>query len=80
VRELAAPGLVLLADKGYAGAGDYIRTPTKGRNKRESQKVAKFPGRIPRLIGFRQVFKYWQKKWRVALSWQQSRLPNRLLL
>jgi DDE superfamily endonuclease len=33
VRELAASGLVVLADKGYAGADEHIRTPYKGRNK-----------------------------------------------
>ena len=40
VRELAARGLVVLADKGYAGAGDHIRTPYKGKNKPASQKAA----------------------------------------
>src|SRR6516165_7704108 len=40
VRELAAAGLVVLADKGYHGAGDHIRTPYKGKNKPESQKAA----------------------------------------
>jgi hypothetical protein len=40
LRELAASGLVVLADKGYHGAGDHIRTPYKGRNKQESQKTA----------------------------------------
>ncbi len=40
LRELAAAGLVVLADKGYHGAGDHIRTPYKGRNKPESQKAA----------------------------------------
>jgi DDE superfamily endonuclease/Helix-turn-helix of DDE superfamily endonuclease len=40
VRELAACGLIVLADKGYHGAGDHIRTPYKGRNKPESQKAA----------------------------------------
>jgi hypothetical protein len=40
VRELAAAGLVVLADKGYHGAGGHIRTPYKGRNKPESQKAA----------------------------------------
>jgi DDE superfamily endonuclease/Helix-turn-helix of DDE superfamily endonuclease len=28
LRELAASGLVVLADKGYAGAGDHVRIPT----------------------------------------------------
>ncbi len=40
VRELATAGLVVLADKGYHGAGDHIRTPYKGKNKPESQKAA----------------------------------------
>jgi DDE superfamily endonuclease/Helix-turn-helix of DDE superfamily endonuclease len=40
LRELAASGLVVLADKGYTGAGDHIRTPYKGRNKPASQKAA----------------------------------------
>jgi len=40
VRELAASGLVVLADKGYTGAGDDIRTPYKGKNKPASQKAA----------------------------------------
>jgi hypothetical protein len=43
VRELAAAGLVVLADKGYTGAGDHIRTPYKGRNKPASQKAANRP-------------------------------------
>jgi hypothetical protein len=40
LRELAASGLVVLADKGYTGAGDHIRTPYRGRNKPESQRAA----------------------------------------
>ena len=40
LRELAAAGLIVLADKGYHGAGDHIRTPCKGKNKPESQKAA----------------------------------------
>jgi len=40
VRELAAAGLVVLADKGYTGAGDHVRTPYRGRNKPTSQKAA----------------------------------------
>jgi len=40
VRELAAAGLIVLADKGYDGAGDHIRTPYKERNKPASQKAA----------------------------------------
>jgi hypothetical protein len=40
VRELAGCGLVILADKGYAGAGEHIRTPYRGRSKPASQKEA----------------------------------------
>src|SRR5437762_8608673 len=40
LRDLAAAGLVVLADKGYTGAGDHIRTPYKGKNKPASQKAA----------------------------------------
>jgi hypothetical protein len=36
----AACGLIVLADKGYAGAGDHIRTPYRGKNKPASQKAA----------------------------------------
>ena len=37
---LAACGLVVLADKGYHGAGDPVRTPYRGRGKPASQKDA----------------------------------------
>jgi hypothetical protein len=40
IRELAAVGLVVLADKGYHGAGDPVLTPYRGRNKPASQKDA----------------------------------------
>ena len=40
IAELAASGLVVLADKGYAGAGDHVRVPYKGKNKPASQKDA----------------------------------------
>jgi hypothetical protein len=40
LRELAASGLIVLADKGYHGAGEHIHTPCKGKNKPESQKAA----------------------------------------
>jgi hypothetical protein len=40
VRELAAAGLVVLADKGYHGAGDHVLTPYRGRKKLASQKAA----------------------------------------
>ena len=38
--ELAAAGLIILADKGYTGAGDPVLTPYRGRNKPASQKQA----------------------------------------
>ena len=40
IAELAASGLVVLADKGYTGAGDHVRVPYKGKNKPASQKDA----------------------------------------
>jgi DDE superfamily endonuclease/Helix-turn-helix of DDE superfamily endonuclease len=40
LRQLAASGLVVLADKGYTGAGDHVRIPYKGKNKPASQKAA----------------------------------------
>ena len=39
LRELAACGLVVLADKGYHGARDHIRAPYRDGNKPESQKA-----------------------------------------
>jgi hypothetical protein len=41
VRELAACGLIVLADKGYAGAGENIHVPYRGRGKPASQKDAR---------------------------------------
>jgi hypothetical protein len=40
IRELAAAGLIVLADKGYHGGGDPLMTPYRGRNKPVSQKEA----------------------------------------
>ncbi len=40
LRELAASGLIVLADKGYHGTGPAIITPYKGRGKPPSQKDA----------------------------------------
>ena len=40
LRELAASGLIVLADKGYAGAGEHVRIPYRGRGKPDSQKDA----------------------------------------
>src|SRR5262249_53640065 len=40
LRELAATGLIVLADKGYHGGGNPLLTPYKGRNKPPSQKAA----------------------------------------
>ena len=40
LRELAAAGLIVLADKGYTGAGDPVLTPCRGRNKPASQNDA----------------------------------------
>jgi hypothetical protein len=40
IRELAAAGLIVLADKGYHGAGPPLLNPYRGRNKPASQKSA----------------------------------------
>lgn len=40
IRELEAAGLIVLADKGYIGAGEHVLTPYRGRNKPASQKAA----------------------------------------
>jgi hypothetical protein len=40
IGELAAGGLVVLADKGCTSAGDHVRVPYKGKNKPASQKDA----------------------------------------
>jgi hypothetical protein len=40
VRELADAGVIVLADKGYIGAGEHVLTPYRGRNKPASQKAA----------------------------------------
>jgi hypothetical protein len=40
IRELADAGLIVLADKGYIGAGEHVLTPYRGRNKPASQKAA----------------------------------------
>ena len=40
VRRLATAGLIVLADKGYIGAGEPVITPYRGRNKPASQKAA----------------------------------------
>ena len=40
VRELAAAGLIMLAGKGYIGAGQHVLTPYRGRGKPASQKAA----------------------------------------
>jgi hypothetical protein len=40
VRALAAAGILVLADKGYVGAGPHVKTPYKGKNKPEPLKDA----------------------------------------
>ena len=40
IRELQTAGLIVLADKGYIGAGQHLLTPYRGRNKPASQKAA----------------------------------------
>ena len=46
VRELADAGLIVLADKGYIGAGEHVLTPYRGRNKPASQKAANSAARL----------------------------------
>jgi hypothetical protein len=46
VRELAAAGLITLADKGYIGAGQHVIVPYRGRGKPPSQIVGLW-GRSP---------------------------------
>jgi hypothetical protein len=45
IRQLAAAGLIVLADKGYTGAGEHVMTPYRGRNKPASQKQPTPPTR-----------------------------------
>lgn len=40
VRGLEAAGLIVLADKGYIGAGEHVPTPYRGRGKPASPKAA----------------------------------------
>jgi hypothetical protein len=40
LRALAASGILVLADKGYADAGPHVKTPYKGKNKPEPLKDA----------------------------------------
>jgi DDE superfamily endonuclease len=40
IGEVEAAGLIVLADKGYIGAGEHVLTPYRGRNKPASQKAA----------------------------------------
>ncbi len=40
IGQFAAAGLIVLADKGYIGAGQHVLTPYQGRNKPASQKAA----------------------------------------
>lgn len=40
ISELAAARLIALADKGFTGVGEPVRTPYRGRNKPASQKTA----------------------------------------
>jgi DDE superfamily endonuclease/Helix-turn-helix of DDE superfamily endonuclease len=59
LRELAACGLVVLADKGYHGAGEPLITPYKGRNKPASQKAANRAHTGPVIPSTRQITR-WQ--------------------
>ena len=48
IRALAAAGLIVLADKGYIGAGQHVLTPYRARNKPASQKAATRPRQAAR--------------------------------
>jgi DDE superfamily endonuclease len=63
VRALAAAGLIVLADKGYHGAGDHILTPYRGRNKPASQKGANSAQRPTAIPGERANAQL--KTWRI---------------
>jgi hypothetical protein len=45
VRALAASGLIVLADKGYHGAGDHIHTPTREGTSRNRKRPPTAPTR-----------------------------------
>ena len=68
VAELAASGLVVLADKGYIGAGEHVRTPYRGRDKPASQKDANRAHARLRSPGERAIAQL--KTWRI---WRKLR-------
>ena len=79
VRDLAASGLIVLAGKGYTGAGDHLRTPCKGRNKPASQKAANQAHATLRGPGERANAQL--KTWRILRKlrycrWQAGRLAK----
>ena len=65
VRRLAAAGLIVLADKGYIGAGEPVLTPYRGRNKPASQKDANRAHARRRAPGERANAQL--KSWRILL-------------
>ena len=78
-RELAATGLIVLADKGYHGAGDPVRTPYRGRGKPASQKEANRAHARLRSPGERAIAQL--KTWRILRTlrccpWQAGQLAK----
>ena len=63
VAELAASGLVVLADKGYIGADEHVRTPYRGRNKPLSRRMP--TGAHARLRGPGERANAQLKSWRI---------------
>ena len=79
LRELAASGQVVLADKGYAGAGDHVRIPYPGRGKPASHKDANRAHAQPRSPGERANAQL--KTWRIlrklrCCPWQAGQLAK----
>src|SRR5262249_44846806 len=79
VRELAAAGLIVLADNGYHGGGEHIPTPYKGRNKPGSQQAANRPHATLRGPGERANAQL--KTWRIlrklrCCPWQAGQLAK----
>ena len=70
VRELGACGLVVVADKGYHGVGDPVRTPYRGRGKPASQKDANRAH--AKLRGPRERANAQLKTWRWNVAVRQS--------
>ena len=81
LRELAATGLIVLADKGYHGGGNPLLTPYKGRGKPPSQKAANRAHARARLRGLGERANAQLKTWRIlrklrCCPWRAGRLAK----